>query len=118
MDAGTSAGRVVHDDGVLRIVATGRGGLALTGEIDEETYPALTAALARSAAGRDVVHLDLGGLDYCDLAGLRAMIQLAGPAPGPGRRVVLHGVRPGVRTVLAVLGWDEIPGVAIAGSGR
>jgi anti-anti-sigma factor len=102
------------DDGVLRITATGEpSGLAIAGEIDEDTYPALVAKL-EEFAGRDEIHLNLAGVEYCDLAGLRAIIRLAGVGRvRDSRRVVLHEIPPQLRTVLSVLGWDSTPGLLI-----
>ncbi len=102
----------VYDDGVLRITATGNPpGLAIAGEIDEDTYPALVAKL-EELAGAGEIHLNLAGVEYCDLAGLRAMIRLAGAGRGSdSRQVVLHEVPPRLRTVLGILGWDSTPGL-------
>ncbi len=113
------AGRVLHDDGVLRITRLAGPGLALAGEIDEDTYPALVAVLAEFAVGGEV-HLDLAGVRYCDLAGLRAMVRIARAArPGTagagieGTRVVLQNLPPALRTVLRVVGWDAFPELII-----
>ena len=119
---------LVYDDGVLRIIQVtapapgpapgpgpgpGRGGLragyALAGEIDESTVGGLAGKLAEIAAGLDEVHLDLAALDYSDLAGLRVIVQLA----GPGRRVVLHRVPPHLRAILGIVGWDGAPGMEV-----
>ena len=110
--AGTGQG--VYDDGVLRITAIGNPpGLAIAGEIDEDTYPALLRKL-EELAGSDEIHLNLAGVEYCDLAGLRAIIRLAGAGRGTdSRRVVLHEIPPQLRTVLSVLGWDSTPGLLI-----
>ncbi len=75
----TAPGRVSYDDGVLRISRRAGARLVLAGEIDEETYPALVSSLGEVAAGAAEVHIDLSAVRYCDLAGLRAMIRLAGP---------------------------------------
>jgi ABC-type transporter Mla MlaB component len=68
----------------------------ITGDIDEFTYPRLTTALAGLADGDGDIHLDLAAVQYCDLAGLRALIRLsAGHRDRPdheGRRVILHGL--------------------------
>jgi hypothetical protein len=108
-------------DDVLRITrSAGLPGLILAGEIDESSYPVLVRSLAALGSGRDV-HVDLGGVDYCDLAGLRAIICARGPgdaAPGgglasglAGGRVVLHAVPGRLRRILQILGWDAMPGV-------
>jgi ABC-type transporter Mla MlaB component len=111
-----------YDDGVLRITSTtDPPGLAIAGEIDESTYPALLGALRRSADGRAEVHLSLGGVRYCDLAGLRAIVCATGASGRDdgvnghaGRRaVVLHEVPPQLITVLRVVGWDMTPGLTV-----
>lgn len=118
-------GRPVYDDGVLRITSTSHPpGLALAGEIDESTYPGLVQALQASINGRAEIHLSLGGVSYCDLAGLRAIVRVTGAgegAPdgadgdslGDRRRVVLHEVPVPLMTVLQIVGWDSTPGLAL-----
>lgn len=105
------------DDRVLRISRNGsRPDLVLAGEIDEFSYPDLTASLAHAvSAGRGDIHIDLGGVEYCDIAGLRAIVCATG-SPGeaqPSRRVVLHSVPPQLRKVLRILGWDALPAVVV-----
>ena len=78
---------LVLDDGTLRI--TWRSGeppiMVLAGEVDEASYPGLVAALTGAAAHYDEIHLDLAGLGYCDLAGLRAIVRLASPDGARGQ---------------------------------
>lgn len=95
--------------------------LAIAGDIDEDTYPLLVRTLAE--LGGSEIHLSLAGVEFCDLAGLRAIVALAGtgrdgPRPGPdgprpGRRVVLHDVPPQLQTVLRIVGWDATAGLVI-----
>jgi ABC-type transporter Mla MlaB component len=112
---------LVLDDGTLRIAWHGRQPptLALAGEVDESSYPGLVAALAGAAGEGDELHLDLAGLGYCDLAGLRAIVRLASPDEGTGepavKRVVLHQVPAALRTVLHIVGWDATAGLTVAG---
>jgi ABC-type transporter Mla MlaB component len=118
----------VYDDGVLRITNTANPpGLAISGEIDESTYPGLLSALQRSADGRAEIHFSLGGLRYCDLAGLRAIVCATGAdggdlrlngRHGERRAVVLHEVPPQLITVLRIVGWDTTPGLTIYPPGR
>ena len=96
--------------------------LCLAGDIDEWTYPSLIEVLAAAAAtGSDRIRVDLAGVGYCDVAGLRAIMSLAG---GPGRagskngeaaagQVVLAHLHPPLRSVLRILGWDTVPGVIV-----
>jgi anti-anti-sigma factor len=104
----------VYDDGVLRISPMGSPpGLAIAGEIDEDTYPALVQSLGQ-LAGRAEIHLNLAGLTYCDLAGLRAIVGLARAGRGSsGTRLVLHEVPPRLRSVLGIVGWDSTAGLVI-----
>lgn len=102
------------EDGTLRITATrSPPGLAISGEIDESTYGDLVDTLARFADGAAELHVGLAGVEYCDLAGLRAIVGLA-QLNGQRRRVVLHDVPPASKDLLRILGWDTTPGLAIA----
>ena len=84
--------------------------LALKGDIDEESYPALIEALSRLPRDNAGLHVNLSAVTFCDLAGLRAIVGLAG-ARTP---VILHGVPSPLRTVMKILGWDEEPGLVIS----
>lgn len=106
----TAPGPADYDDGVLRIFRTGDTSLALAGEIDEETYPALVSYLGEIVTGPAELHLDLSGVRYCDLAGLRALIGLT----DVGRRcVVLSGMSAQLEAILTILGWDSVPGLSV-----
>jgi ABC-type transporter Mla MlaB component len=114
--------RAVYDDGVLRITSTDNPpGLAIAGEIDESTYDGLVGALDTFAHGPADVHVSLGGVSYCDLAGLRAIVCVTGAHSGAAtcdgdgdtRRVVLHEVPSQLATVLRIVGWDSTPGLAV-----
>ncbi len=104
-----------YDNGVLRITQTGApSGLAITGEIDESTYPALVTSLHELAERHEVVQIDLSGVSYCDLAGLRAIVRLAvDDGACPAHRVLLLNVPQYIRVVLAITGWDALPGLAL-----
>lgn len=95
----------IYDDGVLRVTWAGSPPvLTLAGEIDESTYPGLVGALKEATNGEEEIHVSLAEVEYCDLAGLRAIILLTGTdsyshngdTPPRSRRVVLHEVPPPV----------------------
>jgi anti-anti-sigma factor len=113
--SGTGPLHAEYGGAALRITEMGSPtGLVLAGEIDEDTYPALVAKLNEFAARIPEVHFDLGGLEYCDLAGLRAIVRLAGAGQdGHVTRVVLHDVPWRLQTVLRIVGWDTTPGLVI-----
>jgi hypothetical protein len=121
----------LYDDGVLRITTTADPfALVIAGEIDESTYPGLVSALDKLADSPAEIHVSLAEVSYCDLAGLRAIVRItgadgngavssgavtsgAGTSGAGGRRVVLHGVSRQLKTVLEIVGWDSIPGLAL-----
>jgi anti-anti-sigma regulatory factor len=110
----------VADDRALRIIRNGDGPeLVVAGEIDEFSYPDLTASLAEASADGGDIHVDLGGVEYCDIAGLRAIVCATGSPgrPHPSRCVVLHAVPPQLRKILHILGWDALPGVILDETG-
>jgi anti-anti-sigma factor len=84
-------------------------GLAIDGEIDEDTYPALVHQLDEAAQDRDEVQIDLSAVEYCDLAGLRAIIRLA----TADRKLILHGVPAHLLNLLSILGWDQTSSLVI-----
>jgi anti-anti-sigma regulatory factor len=86
-------------------------GLVIAGEIDEDTYQVLVARLNEVAASGPEFHVNLAGVEYCDLAGLRAIIRLTGT--GHVKRVVLHDVPRRLQNVLRIVGWDSTPGLVI-----
>jgi len=106
----------VYDDGVLRISRMGIPAvLAIAGEIDESTYPGLVDTLGELADGPSETHINLAGVTYCDLTGLRAILRLTGTGrdgQGDGaKRLVLHEVPPHLRTIMQIMGWDTTPGL-------
>jgi len=109
---GAASGRVVYAGLGLAITRTAApAGLILAGQVDEDSQPALETELARLPPAAEL-HFDLAGLQYCELAALRAIIALTGTGAA-GRRVVLHKVPRQLLTVLAVLGWDATSGLII-----
>ena len=98
---------------VLRIAKSEHvPGLIIAGEIDEATYPYLLQSLA-TVDRHGEVHVDLSDVEFCDLAGLRAIVTLAEPEADPdrARRVILHAMPPRLHRVLQILGWDTLPGL-------
>lgn len=92
-----------HSDGLLR----------LEGEADASGAQALAAALSRATAGGPGDrHLDLSGLLFCDVAGLRALAAAA-QRPAPHGRLVVHGMPPHLRRALDIAGWAGLPGLVV-----
>jgi anti-anti-sigma regulatory factor len=91
--------------------------LELAGVIDDSTYPVLTRSLARAAlSGAAAIRIDLTGVEFCDLAGLRAITSLAKPAgqgPGTVRQVTIAHLPAPLARIMRILGWDATPGLIL-----
>jgi ABC-type transporter Mla MlaB component len=108
----------VYDDGVLAITLAGSPPvIAIAGDIDECTYAGLMTTLDKFASGEGEVSISLAAVRHCDLAGLRAIVRLAGTGSGGwdsgDRRVVLLEVPQNLTAILAITGWDTTPGLAL-----
>jgi anti-anti-sigma regulatory factor len=93
--------------------------LVLAGELDYASIPRLTDALFDAADGSGVLHVDLAGVYFCDLAALRTIIGLSQHSqdrqpPRLARPVVLHNLPTHIERVLQILGWDSASGLTIA----
>lgn len=108
---------VAADDGMLLITRmTTPPQLVLAGDIDDACISFLTARLAEAAGRSGEVHIDLAGVDYCGLPGLRILIGLGDGDDQhhlPGR-LILHHLPAHLNEVLRVLGWEAVPGLTIA----
>jgi anti-anti-sigma factor len=87
----------------------GKGGsltIAVTGELDIATVPRFTARmseLARRGRFRELV-LDLSGLTFIDVGGLRALTDLRASVEQRGAILVLDGVPPQMRRLIRIIG--------------
>lgn len=79
-------------------------GVAVTGEIDAYTAPALAAALA--AADHPELVVDLSGVEFVDSSGLRVLLEAHQTRQADGRTLVLAQPSPAVQRVLDVAGVD------------
>jgi len=120
-------GDVVYADKQLVIARINSpAGLSLTGAIDYYNADAVAAALvselgaagdvsvmlADAISGNGDLHLDLTQLEFTDVTGIRALVRIAENA-GDGRRLVLRGLPPRIKTVIAVVGWGDLPSLVI-----
>jgi anti-anti-sigma factor len=86
--------------------------LNLTGEIDHWNARLVSQALQTALKGEGDVHLDLSGVVFCDVEGLRALVSAAEDLCD-GRRLVIEGLPAQLRKVLRLVGWDHHPGLEI-----
>jgi ABC-type transporter Mla MlaB component len=103
-------------DGVVRVICAGSPEVVLiAGELDVSNCLGLVSALDDLVDPEGDVHVNLAGLTYCDVAGLRAILQLAGTGRNgeghSGRHLFLDDVPQNLTRLLQILGWDSAPGV-------
>ncbi|WP_344284853.1 STAS domain-containing protein, partial [Actinomadura napierensis] len=107
----------VFDDGALRIEPLfAPPGLRLSGSIDASTLPGLLAALRGLDDRAAHVCLDLAGVEFCDLDGLRALVGVNEWSVVPDRMVVLRSAPRCVEMMMRVTGWEGAPGVVREGA--
>ena len=120
-------GDQVYSDKQLVIVRTGSPGeLSITGAIDYYNAESVAAVVAGElAAGADRatelsdaisgngdLYIDLSRLEFTDVTGIRALVQVAENA-GDGPRMVLRGLPSRIRMVMGVVGWGDLPNLVI-----
>ena len=94
----------------MRIVATSTGLVVLlTGDLDIESSGRFQEAVAGTISAHPgrVVHLDLSGLNFLDVAGARALATLHDQAVAGGARVRVNGVDESRLPAAAILGLSE-----------
>lgn len=93
---------VVRRDGVAAVVE-------LHGEIDVHTVGELRAILlALAGEGRPYIVADFTGVDFCDAAGLGALVAVNNRVAESGGALRLVGVRPAQRRILQITGLDRL----------
>jgi anti-anti-sigma regulatory factor len=104
-----------YDDGLLRITLLHHvTGFRVEGTVDATTRSGLDAALAAAAPGDADIHVDLSGLEFIDMEGLRLIVRAARDL-GEGRLLVVQWVPSYVQTLLHALNWDDTPRLRIEG---
>lgn len=103
------AGAMGHGPGVLRIsVIDDPPGIAVEGDVDvvtvQEFDEAVAAALINFAGD---VQIDLSGVAFIDLEGLRILMKASRSMAAEGRKLVLVKLAPHLQDVLRIVGWAE-----------
>jgi stage II sporulation protein AA (anti-sigma F factor antagonist) len=83
--------------------------LAVTGELDVASGPALEHAVARVLDGQgEDFRLDLSALTFMDSTGARSLVRVHHRLESLGRRLVLVSPTPPVRRVIELLGLEAL----------
>ncbi|MBG0565409.1 STAS domain-containing protein [Actinoplanes aureus] len=102
------------------VVATASAGhltIAVSGCVDVQACSTVTQRLCELIGGSDHRHvvLDLSGVEFCDCAGVRALLAVQEQATGAGVTCTVQGVRPHVRWLLEFTGAAPMLGLTRPG---
>ena len=86
---------------------------AFSGEIDINNCDAVARCLSEMPAKGEDVHLDVSGLIFCDISGIRAFVEAA--EQREKGRLMLHGLPELLQTVMRVTGWTDLPNLEVCG---
>ncbi len=88
-------------DGIVSIGLNGRLDAVTAGDADKEFNSVLES-------GKELLMVDLSGLEYISSAGLRVLLVVAKRIQQKGGRIVLTGLTAGVREVFEISGFSSI----------
>jgi len=91
-------------------------GLRFAGEIDVTNSAAVRDSVRIACNGNGNAHLDVSNLSFCDVSGIRALVDAANDL-GDGRRLLLHGLPEQLQTVIRVTGWSDLPTLVLCACG-
>jgi anti-anti-sigma factor len=108
-----TAEQAQRQEPLLRIASLDSGaGLRLAGQVDVTNVRALATALDAVFRPDGDIHLDLAGVSFMDVAAVR-LIAHAAARLDDGHLLVLRSPSLGVRAVLRVYRWDELPALRL-----
>jgi anti-anti-sigma factor len=109
---------IVYQDKQLVIRQSSRpAGLRLIGEVNASNVEAVGGVLnttLQASAGGDL-HVDVTGLEFSDVSGIRVLVAAAEGVDGT-RRLILYGLPPLMSKVMHVVGWTDLPALTISES--
>jgi anti-anti-sigma factor len=115
--AGWLEGEPIYTDKQLVVRHTvPASGLSFSGVLDIFNADSVAACLSSQLEGQGDLHIDLSKVEFCDVSGIRALV-FAAESAGDGRRLVLHGLPPLLQKVMRVVGWGDLPTLALCGCG-
>lgn len=114
--AGSGEGPVYADRQLMVTETDVPAGLRFAGEIDVSNSSAVAQSLKIAFPHDGDPHLDVSRLSFCDVSGIRAIVEAALDL-GEGRRLLLHGLPEQLAIVMRVTGWSALPNLALCACG-
>jgi len=110
--SGYEDGPVYADKHLVVTRTDNPAGFRFAGEIDVSNSDAVGDALRVALNGHGDPHLDVSRLSFCDVSGIRALVDAA-LGLGDGRKMLLHGLPPQLQSVMRATGWSDLPTLAL-----
>jgi anti-anti-sigma factor len=108
----------MNDRPLLRITDNGQAGVRLDGEVDISNLHELQEVLERALAKGSDVWLDLSGLTFIDVGGMRALYRATLQLREDGKVLTLVSPPATLRRMLAIVGVDMLGSLQIPDSGK
>lgn len=117
LESAIGGGRVYVDKRLVVTRTHHPYGLSFAGEIDVTNSRAVDECLRMTVAPQEKdLHLDVSGLIFCDISGIRSFVEAA--EHRNGGRLMLHGLPELLQTVMRVTGWADLPKLVICSCTR
>ena len=91
-------------------------GLRFSGEIDIGNSSAVAQSLRLAFPDAGSPHLDLSRLTFCDVSGIRAIVECA-DSLGEGRHLLIHGLPDQLAQVVRAVGWADRASIVLCDCG-
>jgi anti-anti-sigma factor len=111
IDAAIRGGRIYADKQLVVTRTLEPYGLCFSGEIDITNSDAVSRSLSLAFVRDGNMHLDVSGLIFCDISGIRSFVDAAEAMDGG--RLLLHGLPALLQKVIKVTGWSDMESLVI-----
>jgi len=115
VEAAIRGGRIYADKQLVVTRTLAPYGLCFSGEIDITNTHAVPLALSMAFVRNGEMHLDVTGLIFCDISGIRSFVDAAESMDGG--RLMLHGLPALLQKVMNVTGWSDMDSLVICRCG-
>ena len=115
VEAAIRGGRIYADKQLVVTRTLEPYGLSFSGEIDITNSHAVPLVLSMAFVRNGEMHLDVTGLIFCDISGIRSFVDAA-ESMDRGR-LMLHGLPDLLQKVINVTGWSDMDSLVICPCG-